>query len=241
MARERDPRLREEYVHTESGLASDVTLVGVVHDHPASVYRTQKIVRERDPEVVALEAPPLAVPLYETYARNSSSETPAFGGEMSAAACAAAEAEANVVGIDAPTGAFLARLARNCWDERASTTTVRRVLSGVGSVTRHALVCRMAAAVATRTGLRVEVDSPVKHDCDSTDSPDVQARDERKQAEQTQSLLRAFDTPEPIRLRDDTREQHMATRLASLRERGPVVAVVGLDHLDGITARLCEK
>lgn len=243
-----DPRLRDEYVHTESGPTGDVTLIGVVHDHPASVYRTQAVVRERDPEVVALEAPPLAVPLYETYARNASAETrrttetpPTFGGEMSAAAQVAAEIEASVVGIDAPTGDFLGRLVRNCWKEDASARTLRRVFSGVASVTRHALVCRTAAAVASRTGFRVEVDSPVEHDCRVSDSPKAQARDERQQATQTQSLLRAFDTPEPVRLRDDTREEHMAARLRSLRSRGSVVAVVGLDHLDGIVAELREK
>ncbi|MFC4448665.1 hypothetical protein [Halorussus aquaticus] len=232
-----DPRMNDEYVRRLPD--AGVTLVGVVHDHPASVHRAREVVRERDPAVVALESPPLATPLYETYARESRTP-PSFGGEMSAAAQAAHEFDAEVVGIDAPTGDFFVRLARNCWRDGASLGTLRKVVSGVTSVTRHALVCRVAAAVADRTALRVEVDDPVEHDCDVTDPPAVQARDEVSQARRSQSLLRAFDPPRPVRLRDETREECMAENLDSLRSRGETVAVVGLDHLDGIAERLEE-
>src|SRR6056297_2195481 len=98
-----DPRMNDEYVRRLPD--AGVTLVGVVHDHPASVHRAREVVRERDPDVVALEAPPLAMPLYETYARESRTP-PTFGGEMSAAAQAAREEDAEVVGIDGPTVAF---------------------------------------------------------------------------------------------------------------------------------------
>jgi hypothetical protein len=265
---ESDPRLNEEYRRRlpEQGL----TLVGVVHDHPASVHRARAVVRERDPEVVALEAPPLATPLYRAYAGgphdgnaptgDSSTEDthtgdaragdsapedsrapPSFGGEMSAAVQAAEECDAAVVGIDGPSADFFARLARNCWRERTSARTLHRVASGVASVTRHALVCRAAAAVAERTSLRVEVDSPVDHDCDRTDSPAVQARDERRQAERSQSLLRAFDPPEQVALRDETREECMAAALGEVGSDDETVAVVGLDHLDGVVERLVEE
>jgi len=235
-----DPRLNPEYVRTlarpERG---DLTLVGVVHDHPASVFRAVEVVRERAPDTVALELPPLAVPLYREYAR-SDRPAPSFGGEMSAAARAARETGADVVGVDAPTRDFLARLARNCRREAASLGTLRRVAAGVASVTRHAAVCRAAAVLADRTGLRVEVDDPVAHDCSRSDPPSEQARDERRQAERSRSLLRAFDPPEPVALRDETREESMADRLDSLRDRGDAVAIVGIDHLDGITALLKE-
>jgi len=235
-----DPRLNPEYVRTltdpERG---DLTLVGVVHDHPASVFRAGEVVRERAPETVALELPPPAVPLYREYAW-SDRPAPSFGGEMSAAARSAREVGAEVVGMDAPTRDFLARLARNCRRERASLGTLRRVAAGVASVSRHAVVCRAAAAVADRTGLRVEVDDPVAHDCSRADPPGEQASDERRQAERSRSLLRAFDPPEPVALRDRTREESMAARLDSLGERGDAVAIVGLDHLDGIAA-LLEK
>ncbi|WP_276299173.1 hypothetical protein [Halorussus lipolyticus] len=232
-----DPRLNDEYVRTVAHPEADVTLVGVVHDHPASVHRVRTVVNKRDPEVVALEAPPVATPLYEAYARDSRSP-PAFGGEMSAAAQSAREADAEVVGIDAPTAEFFARLARNCWSERTSLGTLRRVASGVASVTRHALTCRLAAEVADRTSLRVEVDDPVDHDCSRSDSPAEQARDERTQARRSQSLLRAFDPPEPVRLRDDTREECMAKKLEALRSKGETVAVVGLDHLDAVAEQI---
>jgi hypothetical protein len=247
-APEADPRLNEEYLRRLPELG--LTLVGVVHDHPASVHRARAVVRERDPEAVALEAPPLATPLYRAYAEDSNSEDsnagdsqipPRFGGEMSAAAQAADECDAEVVGIDGPTADFFARLARNCWRERASPETLRRVASGVASVTRHALVCRGAAEIAERTSLRVEVDSPVEHDCDRLDSPAVQARDERRQAKRSQSLLRAFDPPRPVRLRDETREECMAAKLETLCSQGETVAVVGLDHLDGVVEQLAEE
>lgn len=230
--------MNEEYVRRLPD--ANVTLVGVVHDHPASVHRARVVVRERDPEVVALEAPPLAVPLYETYARDSRTP-PTFGGEMSAAAQAAREADAEVVGIDGPTVAFFARLVRNCRAADASLGTLRKVVSGVTSVTRHALTCRVGAAVASRTAFRVEVDDPVVHDCDRSDPPAVQARDERAQARRSQSLLRAFDPPRPVRLRDETREECMAEELRSLPEEDEAVAIVGLDHLDSVARQVAEK
>ncbi|WP_208023556.1 hypothetical protein [Halorussus pelagicus] len=234
-----DPRMSDEYVRTVSDSEGDVTLVGVVHDHPASVHRARAVVRERDPAVVALESPPLAVPLYETYARDSQTP-PTFGGEMSAAAQAASDIGAEVVGIDAPTLEFFPRLIRNCRAAGASLGTLRRVASGVTSVTRHALTCRLAAAVADRTALRVEVDAPVDHDCSRSDPPAVQARDERAQARRSRSLLRAFDPPRPVRLRDETREECMADELRALCERGETVAIVGLDHLDRVAERVVE-
>lgn len=232
-----DPRMNDEYVRTISHPDGEVTLVGVVHDHPASVYRAGAVVRERDPETVALELPPLAVPLYRAYARDARTP-PSFGGEMSAAAKAARECDAEVVGVDGPTADFFGRLARNCWRERASVETLQRVASGVASVTRHAMVCRAAAGVAARTSLRVEVDDPVEHDCTPADPPSEQARDEREQARRSQSLLQTFDPPRPVRLRDETREEHMAEKLRSLRSRGDAVAIVGLDHLDAVAAQL---
>lgn len=238
-----DPRLHEEFVRTvpapDRSETGRVTLVGVVHDHPASAYRARTVVSACDPATVALEAPPLAVPLYRTYA--DSDAPPSFGGEMSAAAQAARDCGAEVVGVDGPTAAFLARLARNCLRERASLDTLRRVASGVASVSRHAVVCRVAAAVADRTGLRVEVDDPVAHDCERTDPPAEQARDEREQARRSRSLLRAFDPPEPVELRERTREECMADALADLRTRGETVAVVGLDHLDAVADRLASE
>jgi hypothetical protein len=82
------------------------------------------------------------------------------------------------------------------------------------------------------------VDSPVEHDCSLADSPAEQARDERRQARRSQSLLRAFDPPRPVRLRDDTREECMAEKLEALRLEGETVAIVGLDHLDAVAEQI---
>lgn len=234
-----DPRLRLDHVRTiERTDAGDIVLAGVVHDHPASVYRVQKIIRTVEPGTVALELPRLALRLFEVYAEDDRSP-PEFGGEMSGAIQAAGDAD--IVGIDAPNRAFLVRLLRAIVRERPSLATVRRVLRGVSSVTRHALVCRLAAAVASRTSMRVEVDAPVQHDCAATDAPNAQATDERRQITTSFSLLRAAETPQPVRLRDETREECMVQALDALDSSEPVVAVVGVDHLERIASKLDDS
>ncbi|WP_121822633.1 TraB/GumN family protein [Halostella salina] len=240
-----DPRLHDEYVRTVtadesavgdgSAAPGDVTLVGVVHDHPASVHRVRALIDARDPATVALELSPLALPLFEAYADAADGGPPSRGGEMSAAIRAA---DCDVTGIDAPSAAFVHRLAARIRDERPSPRTVARVLRGVASVTRHALVCRAGAAVARLTGRTVELDRPVDHDCTANDPPETQAADERRQASRSLSLTRAFETPEPVHLRDATREACMAAKLEDLRRQGDVLAVVGIDHLDGVAAEL---
>ncbi|WP_135820922.1 TraB/GumN family protein [Halostella litorea] len=233
-----DPRLHDEYVRTlpGDGPDDDVTLVGVVHDHPASVHRVRSLIAERDPDTVALELSPLALPLFEAYATDAEADDPPeYGGEMSAAVDAA---DCDVVGIDAPSVAFLRRLAARIRDERPAPGTVARVLRGVAGVTRHALTCRAGAALARLTGRTVELDEPIEHDCTRRDAPDAQAADERRQATRSLSLTRAFEPPEPVHLRDATREACMAAKLSDLRREGDALAVVGIDHLEGVAAEL---
>lgn len=233
-----DPRLSGEHLRRHTTADGTVTLVGVVHDHPASVYRVGEVVSATQPAVLALEVPPLAVPLYEQYAADERTP-PAFGGEMSAAVQAASTD--NVVGIDGPTAEFLLRLARTLVAERASASTVGRVGRGVLAVARTAVVCRLAATLAARTSLRVEVDSPVPYEGVPNDDPARQAADEAEHVERTHSVLNALSPPRAIRFRDETREAHMAERLRALRERGDVVAVVGHGHLDPLARRLAEN
>ncbi|MGB9955664.1 hypothetical protein ACOZ4B_04640 [Haloferax prahovense] len=218
--------------------AGTLTLVGVVHDHPASTYRVRQVVKELDPEVIALELPPISIPLFKQYA-NTERCPPVFGGEMSAAIQAAATG--TIVGIDRPTGGFFQRLGRNLLRERPSLQTVRNVVSGTVKTTKHAVTCRAAAAVGARTSIRLEVDSPVSHDIGWADAPDDQARDERKQVRRSQSFMNAFRTAsrsQASRLEDVAREEEMTARLLQLREDGDTVAVVGIDHLDSIAERL---
>lgn len=232
-----DPRVTGEYVRRVSGESGTLTLVGVVHDHPASTYRARRVVEELDPDVLALELPPISIPLFEQYA-NTDRCPPAFGGEMSAAMQAAT---GTTVGIDRPTGGFFRRLGRTLFRERPSLETVRTVVSDAVRTTTHAVTCRAAAAVGARTPVRLEVDSPVSHDIDRTDAPDDQARDERKQVRRSRSFMNAFRTASRLRasrLEDTAREAEMAARLRRLREDGDTVAVVGIDHLDPVAERL---
>ncbi len=107
---DRDPRLDPNYVRTvSSGSDAPVTLVGVVHDHPASVARVRSTVETTEHATLALELPPLALPLFEEYADDARTP-PAFGGEMSAAIQAS---DARAVGIDGPSRRFLRTLARH--------------------------------------------------------------------------------------------------------------------------------
>ena len=233
-----DPRTTGEYVRQVSGDGGTVTLVGVVHDHPASIHRVRQVVEALDPDVLALELPPMSIPLFEQYA-NTDRCPPAFGGEMSAAVQAAATP--STVGIDRPSGGFFQRLGRTLLRERPSLRTVRGVIADAAETTKHAITCRAAAAVGARTSVRLEVDAPVSHDVDWRDTPDDQARDERKQVRRSRSFMNVFRTASrsrAARLEDAAREEEMAARLGHLREDGDVVAVVGIDHLDSVVERL---
>lgn len=232
-----DPRLRDEYVRTLPGSNEfdDVILIGVVHDHPASKYRVKTAVEAVDLDVLALELPPLAVPLYEEYAEDRRTPPP-FGGEMSTAVQAATPDE--VVGIDGPSAGFLVRLVGTLYRDGASAGTVRTVLESLGSVTRRTVLCRLAAGVSRRTGVRVEVDSPSVYDCRWGDDPRAQADDERDQVRRARAVANLFGTPDAVRVRETVREAHMADRLSSLRRNGVVAAVVGIDHLDPLAELL---
>lgn len=234
-----DPRVDAD--HLRAGLGPDGTpflLAGVVHDHPASRYRVNRLVRRVDPAVLALELSPLALPLYERYAAEPG-ELPADGGEMSAAIAAAGDAR--VVGIDGIDLPFLRTLAANLRAERASRDTVGTLAKGVASVVRHAAACRLAAAAGAVTDRVPTVDEPVDHDCTLADPPAVQADDELSQLSRSLTLLRCADPPEPVKLRDETREACMARRLERLRDEGDVVAVVGRGHLDPLVERLSAE
>lgn len=231
-----DPRVESRYVRTFDGTSDGVvTLVGVVHDHPASIARVRHVVSEVDPSVLALELPPLAVPLYEAYATGSESP-PALGGELSAAVGAAGTDEA--VGIDGPSLGFLRTLARRLWQEKASRETVSRSVRSLLSVTKTALACRVAATVVARTPVTVAVGSPASHGTTADAPASEQAADERRQIRAATAVMDAFETSPSSRYRAESRERHMVDRLVTLRNRGDVVAVVGAGHFDPICERL---
>ena len=225
-----DPRITGQFCRQVSG-SPDLSLLGVVHDHPASVARVQRVLEATEPDVLALELPPAAVPLYRTYARDDT-ERPRFGGEMSAAIAAT---DAEVVGIDAPNWSFVRRLVTRLVADRAAPETARRVVSSLGGATREALACRVAATLTHATSMTVTRDDPIEYDCSHDDPPARQAEHERSHVATVQALLGSVDTDgSALSYRDDTREQCMIDRLEELRDRGDVVAVVGVDHLDAL-------
>jgi hypothetical protein len=227
-----DPRLNDAYLRVCPGGPEEgtVVLVGVVHDHPSSQYRAQRVLEAFEPTTLALELPPLALPLFEEYATESSTP-PACGGEMSAAI--QVDAADRTVGIDGPTLDFAGRLTRTLLAEGAALPTMLSSARALASVTKHAAVCRLAATLSRTLSVRIEVDAAeAGYETDWEDPPETQAADERRQVRKAQFILQAFGSSRAGALRSATREEHMADRLEDLRTDGDVVAVVGIDHLD---------
>ncbi|ELZ01696.1 hypothetical protein C482_06577 [Natrialba chahannaoensis JCM 10990] len=226
-------------------------LLGVVHDHPASIGRVMHVANEVNPAVLALELPPAALPLYRVYARNGSvTETadgtafapPSRGGEMGAAISAADGA--SLVGIDAPNWSFLRRLVTRLVADRVSPGTARRLLSSLGGATREALTCRIAATLTDATSMTITPDEQIEYDCSFDDPPAEQASHERAHVASVQALLGSLETTDSaLAYRDETREQCMVDRLTEIRDEtdGDVVAVVGIDHLDRLENELSAE
>lgn len=230
-----DPRLRPECLERIPRETGDITLVGVVHDHPASVYRVQTVIDDVDPAVVALELPPLALPLFRQYTADGTTP-PDNGGEMSAAIQAAGSRR--VVGIDLPRARSMRPLLSHLYADAASARTALGVLGAVWSLSAHAVRCRLAAAWGRLSETPRTVDDPIDHDCSATDPPAEQVAHEDRIRSLNTSLTRAFERPRTLSLFDEARESAMATSLTSLRRDGDVVAVVGFAHLDAIESGL---
>ncbi|OVE85269.1 TraB/GumN family protein [Natronolimnobius baerhuensis] len=238
-----DPRITPEYCRHIGGAAGNCYLLGVVHDHPASVGRVERVLEAVDPDTLALELPPAAVALYRTYADDTDADEgpPRFGGEMSAAIRAT---DADVVGIDAPNWSFLRRVVARLVADRASAATARRVISSLSGATREALTCRVAATLNHATSMTVAYDDPIEYECSHDDSPAEQADHERGHVATVQALLGSVDTDgSALAYRDETRERCMSDRLAELRADtdGDVVAVVGVDHLETLAETLEQE
>jgi len=233
MCPDSDPRLSDEFVRRPA--PQHVTLVGVVHDHPASVHRVRTLLAETTPDVLGLELPSLAVPLFEQYATGEATP-PRFGGEMSAAIQAADTDD--VVGIDGPSLGFAGRVTRRLVTEDYSHSTASNVIRSLSQVTRHACTCRLAAVASRLAGVTVQVDQPVDHDCSDDDSPETQATDERSHVRRARTVMNTFGAEPASALRKETRELYMADRIASLAAGQSVLAVVGAGHLDEVADAL---
>lgn len=230
-----DPRITGRYLRRISTQTGAVTLVGVAHDHPASIHRVRTAIQGCDPDTVALELPPLALTRFEQYAAR---DDPA-GGEMSAAI--RATSSATLVGIDRPTLGYCRRLLDRLVRVRPDRQTVRETLGQVRSPLSHALRCRVSAALPEGISVEPASATPTDHDTDASDDPATQAADERRQVRRSRAILDSLGSQHRrrgSRLEREAREAEMADRLTGLD--GTTVAVVGISHLDPLAERLRE-
>lgn len=232
-----DPRVEPDQLRLfDDGDGQPLLVVGCVHDHPASVYRARSLVASLRPDVVAVELPGLALPLFERVGRES--EEPPTGGEMGAALAAGADVDARRVAIDTLDGRFLRSLAGELRRESPSLGTLRRVFDALSNVSTHALSCRLSAALGRYGSTTPITDRAYDHDVDRIAPPVDQAADEQRQLTRSLSVLRALERPVADDVVDSARETTMVEHLESLRADESVVAVVGFDHLSGITELL---
>lgn len=212
-----------------------VLLVGVVHDHPASTRRVAKLLEVVNPDVLALELPPLAIPLFELYADDTATP-PRLGGEMSAAI--QMSDAIRVVGIDAPNRQYLRALRRRFSRSGDPISTRLAVLKDLGVTTAHAVACRIGAVVGRATGRRPRLYSPIQHVLPVDANPSEQAEFEARHLTRQRAFIGAIEVPTARQVIDEAREEAMAARLGDLRTTGDVVAVVGMEHLDTLEDRL---
>ncbi|MFW5905664.1 MAG: hypothetical protein ACOCUO_02330, partial [archaeon] len=231
-----DPRITGDNVRCIQGTdgLGSILIVGVVHDHPASTYRVAHLIETFSPEILAVELPPLAMPLFREYAKDDYTP-PRMGGEMSMAL--QAFGDGRTVGIDAPNLPYFRRLVERLLDERVSFDLLGVLLSNLAGGSFQALACRVSAVLATTTPLRLRVYRVFEHESSFLDSPSAQAEDEASHISRERGLLNAVKIPRGMQLIESVREESMADRLRDLRVDGDVVAIVGRNHLEGLTSQ----
>lgn len=232
-----DPRLEPDFVRCVPGSPGfgSVLLIGVVHDHPSSLFRVQAILEEIAPDVLALELPPLAVPLFELYSDDNFTP-PRLGGEMSLALKSAESAR--VVGIDSPNRSFIMKLAGRILNREIPRALYRDLAQDLISSSAHAIACRGGALLGSISGIRLRLYSHIEYDCSLFDSPRIQAEHEVSHLTKQQALIRSIEVPRVRQLIDELRDESMAAQLADLSMEGDVVAVVGMEHLEPLIDRL---
>lgn len=213
---------------------SAVTLVGVVHGHPASAHRVRRLVEAVDPDTVALELPSLAVALASVRARDVA-VPPRAGGEMSAAVQAAS---GRVEGIDAPSVGYVRHLFSYCRHEGVSVRTLRNLFGDLLRSTRQSIRWRLAATIERRLGASLDVGRSDRHDVDGDEPLATLIENEDRHVSITRTFRNATETPASVDVVDSIREHAMAEHLDRLAAAGDVVAVVGLSHLDPIAEQL---
>ncbi|SHH02223.1 hypothetical protein [Halobaculum gomorrense] len=226
-----DPRIDPSLVRCLRGTdgTGSVLLIGVVHDHPASVFRVSSLLESFPPDVLAVELPPLSVPLFCRYARDSH-VPPRLGGEMSAAIDAADAAR--VVGIDAPNSSYLRALIDRLRTDGEARTLARAMLTDFVRGLAQAAACRLGAVVAALTPYVPRVYAHIRYDVTLLDDPETQADHERRHLAQHRAFVGVVDPPPETAIVDRIREDVMAARIAALRDDGDIAVVVGMHHLD---------
>ena len=235
MTEQDDPRLTGEHIRTVRDQGSEITLVGVVHDHPASVYRAAAVVRERTSDILALELAPMAISLFEEFAQDAD-VPPTAGGEMSAA-IQATETD-TIVGIDGPSLPFLRLLLARFRDDPPAMKTILEISSELLIASYRTVRERLVGTLTRRTPLHVERQASRQYSVDQWDDPVSQASDESIQLQRAQAVWASLIPPSGTQLRDQIREDHMVQQLQTLQRQGDVVAIVGHGHLDGLTHQL---
>jgi hypothetical protein len=234
-----DPRVSEQFLSIVPGeeQTHETIIVGTVHDHPASAYRTRTVVSHVDPDFVAIEIPPVAVPLFEKTAESDHPPLPVGGSEMSAAL--AGNTGGNAVGLDSFGTSFFGHFLSEAYrTDTVSPADTWRALGAVRRVQKEAVLCRASAKTGRLRGWIENALVSFEYDVTADDPPLDQARDEQEHVSKNRSLLEAVDRPASEELLDSARERNMSAQLSSLRRAGTVVAVVGFDHHEPITKRL---
>lgn len=230
-----DPRVRGEYIRHIPTTGGSLVLVGVVHDHPASIYRAEAIIDTLDPDVVAVELPDILIPPFAAAIASDDR----VGGEMSAAMRAAGTDA--VLGIDVPSRGLVSAVSAAISTHEPGLLTVGRTLRSVGKMVGHSALGRLAHAGVPGLPTVRDLEHSQAYDISVDATPRAQADHEAAHLGRSTTLLRAFEPPPATRLMDAIREQHMADRLESICRERTVVAVVGYSHLDGIAATLRNK
>jgi len=231
-----DPRVTGDHIRELETQTGRITLIGVVHDHPASKYRVRSYLTMNQPDLLAVELPPLALSLFRRYADDTQTP-PAYGGEMSSAIQAAETT--NVVGIDGPSCRFVYRLLRQLHEDRTSVGTTRNVLGNLFSMSKTTLRYATYGLLTSQTADSGPIENQISYETTADDDPTVQAADEMRQIQRAQAVMNALEPPRAAHVRDVTRDEHMAARLMSLsKDAESIVAVVGHGHLDALTDRL---
>lgn len=227
-----DPRVSETYLRHVTTTNTPIVLVGVVHDHPASIQRVETIIDALDPGVVAVELPNLLIPSVTAAIETGDR----VGGEMSAAIRAAGGTP--VVGIDVPSWGLGSAVLAAISTHDPDLSTVARTLRSVGRMVAHTALGRLASRGIPGLPTIRDLEHSQEYDLPADAPPRAQAAHEAAHLGRSTTLLRAFEPPPATRLMDAIREAHMADRLRSVSDENPVVAVVGYSHLDGIATAL---